>query len=46
MIPIIFITGVLGKEVKKVIIELGADGYFPKPLKFDELLKKIDELIG
>jgi DNA-binding response OmpR family regulator len=45
MIPIIFITGVPGKEVKKLIMDLGADGYFPKPFKFDELLKKIDELL-
>ena len=46
MIPIIFITGVPGKEVKKLIMDLGADGYFPKPFKFVKLLKKIEELIG
>ncbi len=45
-IPVIFITGVPGKEIKKLIMNLGADGYFPKPFKFDELIKKIDELIG
>ncbi len=44
-IPIIFITGVPGDEVKKLIMDLGADCYFPKPLKFDELLKKIEELL-
>lgn len=45
MIPIIFITGVPGKEIGKLIMDLGADGYFPKPFKFDELLKKIEELL-
>ena len=45
MIPIIFITGVPGKEIRKLIMDLGADGYFPKPFKFDELLKKIEELL-
>jgi DNA-binding response OmpR family regulator len=45
-IPIIFITAVPGEEVKKLIIELGADGFFPKPFKSIELLKKIEELIG
>lgn len=45
LIPIIFITGVPGDEVKKLIMELGADGFFPKPFKFVELLKKIEELL-
>ena len=45
-IPIIFITSFPGEEVKKLIMELGADGFFPKPFKFVELLKKIKELIG
>ena len=45
-IPIIFITAVPGEEVKKLIMELGADGFFQKPFKIAELLKKIEELIG
>ncbi len=45
MIPIIFITG-SGEKVKKRIMELGADGYFPKPFKFEKLQKQIEELIG
>ncbi len=45
-IPIIFITALPGEEVKKLIIELGADGFFPKPFNIVELLQKIEELIG
>ncbi|NHZ85328.1 MAG: response regulator [Planctomycetia bacterium] len=44
-IPIIFITGVPGDEVKKLIMKLGADGFFPKPFNFVELIKKIEELL-
>jgi len=45
-IPIIFITSFPGEEVKKLIIDLGADAFFPKPFKKKELLLKIKELIG
>ena len=46
MIPIIFITALPGEEVKDLIMELGADGYFSKPLRFAELQKKIKDIIG
>ncbi len=46
MIPIIFITALPGEEVKNLIMDLGADGFFPKPFKIVELLKKIKKLIG
>ena len=45
-IPIIIITALLVEEVKKLTIEMGADGFFSKPFKSVELLKKIEELIG
>ncbi len=46
MIPIIFISALPEKEVKDLIKDLGADGFFPKPFKIIELLKKIKKLIG
>ena len=46
VIPIIFITAYPGEEVKKEIMELGADGFFAKPFNSINLLNKIKELIG
>ena len=46
MIPIIFITAFQKKEAKQLIIEMGADGFIPKPINFSELLKMIKKLIG
>ena len=46
VIPIIFITAYPGEEVKKEIMELGADGFFAKPFNSVNLLNKIKELIG
>jgi DNA-binding response OmpR family regulator len=45
-IPIIIITALPEEEVKKLTMEMGADGFFSKPFKSVELLKKIEELIG
>ena len=45
-IPIIIITALPGEEVKILTMEMGADGFSPKPFKSVELLKKIEELIG
>ena len=45
-IPIIFITAYLGKEIIKLVKDLGADGFFSKPFKSVELLSKIKDLIG
>ena len=45
-IPVIFITAYPGEEVRKQAMELGADDFFPKPFNNEELLQKIEELIG
>ena len=45
-IPVIFITAYPGDEIKKLIKDLGADGFFAKPINSSELLTKIKELIG
>lgn len=45
-IPIIFITAYPGDEVKKLIKDMGADGFFAKPFSSSELLNKIRDLIG
>jgi len=44
-IPVIFITGIQQKEVKQLIMEMGADGFIPKPINFSELLKMLNKLI-
>ena len=44
-IPVIFITAFPSIEVKKQVIDMGADGYIAKPFRSKELLKKIEELI-
>lgn len=46
LIPIIFITALPEEEVKNLIMDLGADGFFQKPFNSIELLKKIKKLIG
>ena len=45
-IPIIFITAFNEGKVKQLIMEMGADGFIPKPIIFSELLKMINKLIG
>ena len=45
-IPVIFITAYPGKEVIKLVKDLGADGFFSKPFKSADLLTKIKNLIG
>lgn len=44
-IPVIVITGVPNDEVEELITVAGADGFFRKPLNFNELLKKINEVL-
>jgi len=44
-IPVIFITAFQQKEVKQLIMEMGADGFIPKPINFSELLKMLNKLI-
>ena len=46
MIPIIIITAYPGEEVKKQVMELGADDFFPKPFNSEDLIKKIEEQIA
>lgn len=41
-IPIFVITGISNKEVKELIITIGADGFFQKPINFTELIKKME----
>ncbi len=45
-IPVIFITAYPGEEVIKQAKDLGADGFFSKPLDSLQLLEKIRDLIG
>ena len=45
MIPTIFITAYPGEEVKKMALEMGADGFLEKPFSKVELLKSINKLI-
>jgi len=33
------------KEVKKAVSELGVDGFFPKPIVLDEIVKRIEEVL-
>jgi len=45
-IPIIFMTAFHKKEVKQLTIEMGADGFIPKPINISDLLVMIKKLIG
>ncbi len=45
-IPVIFITAFPSVEVKKQVIEMGADGFIAKPFGSEELLNKIRSIIG
>jgi DNA-binding response OmpR family regulator len=40
-IPVIFITAFQSLEVKKQVIDMGAEGFIAKPFESDELLNKI-----
>ena len=44
-IPVIFITAFPSVEVKKQVIDMGADGFISKPFSSEELLKIIEELL-
>ena len=46
MIPILIISALPGEEVKKLTMEMGANGFSLKPFDNVELLKKIEELFG
>ena len=45
-IPVIFITAFPSVEVKKQVIDMGADGFISKPFSSEELLNKIRSIIG
>jgi two-component system cell cycle response regulator len=45
-IPVIFITAYPSAEVKKQVIDMGADGFISKPFSSEELLNKIRSIIG
>ena len=46
MIPVIFITAFPSVEVKKQVIEMGAEGFISKPFDSEVLLEKIRSIIG
>lgn len=43
-IPIVYFS--IHKELAKIALEAGADGYFQKPFQFDELLKIADKFVA
>ncbi len=45
-IPIMAVTCLSKEEDIERIFECGADEYLPKPFKVDQLLEKVDDLIG
>ncbi len=45
-IPVIFITAYPTSEVKKQVIEMGAEGFISKPFDSEELMSKIRSIIG
>lgn len=46
IIPVIFITAYPSQEVKKRVTEMGASGFISKPFDSEELLMKIQSIIG
>ncbi len=45
-IPVIFITAYPTSEVKKQVLEMGAEGFISKPFDSEELMSKIQSTIG
>ena len=45
-IPVIFITAYPTSEVKKQLLEMGAEGFISKPFDSEELMSKIRSTIG
>jgi two-component system alkaline phosphatase synthesis response regulator PhoP len=46
IIPVIFITSYPSLEVKNQVTEMGASGFIAKPFDIEDLLMKIQSLIG
>ena len=44
-IPIVVLTGMSDRKLRKRILALGADEYLRKPINFDELLRSIEKYI-
>ena len=44
-IPVIFITAFPSVEIKKQVIDMGAEGFIAKPFSSEELLEKIRSII-
>ena len=45
-IPVIIFTAFQADKVKKLVMEMGADAFLPKPFSSTDLLNKIKEFIG
>ena len=46
LIPVIFITAFPSPEVKKLVMEMGAEDFISKPFNSDQLIKKIKAVLG
>lgn len=45
-IPVVVLTGIRNAEYKKKVLAAGVDAYVEKPYEFEELLLKIQEILG
>jgi len=46
LIPVIFITAFPSTEVKKQVMEMGAEDFISKPFNSDVLIEKINVILG
>ena len=46
LIPVIFITAFPSSEVKKLVMEMGAEDFISKPFNSDVLIEKIKAVLG
>ena len=45
-IPVIFITAFPSKEVKKLVMDMGAEDFISKPFNSDSLIEKINTILN
>lgn len=45
-IPVVILTGSTDPAQKRTVERLGADSYFQKPVRFDELLDEISRYVS
>lgn len=45
-IPVIFITAYDTEEIRQNVLNMGAKDFFAKPFKMEEILKKIENVVG